>query len=101
VWSVAVTITVHGADDRPIADAVVRAKWLDGFTGSGTCTTDGSGQCTLMTGSVPLSAVGLKLSVRSVRSDAGPYKPLLNHDPDGDSNGTAIRVRNPTLRLKK
>jgi hypothetical protein len=58
----------------------------------GTCTTAASGQCVVTSPAAPLSAASIKLTVNRITSAIGPYVSSANHDPDGSSNGTGIRV---------
>ena len=74
----------------PVAGATVSGEWT-GASGSTSCSTGTTPFCVLET--KPLTAPGsVTFSVTSVTSDAAPYDPSLNHDADGDSNGTSITV---------
>jgi hypothetical protein len=39
-----------------------------------------------------LTATSIKLTVNKVTSVLGAYQSSANHDPDGSSNGTRIRI---------
>jgi PKD repeat protein len=91
-WTMQVTITVHDSAEAPVAGAVVRFKWSGGVSVVGTCTTAASGQCVVTSPAAPLSAASIKLTVNRITSAIGPYVSSANHDPDGSSNGTGIRV---------
>jgi hypothetical protein len=69
-----VTITVHDGSHTPVANATVSGAWTSGGTGS--CTTNPYGQCTVST-------------VVNVTHATLTYGAADNHDPDGDSNGTS------------
>lgn len=92
-WQSQITISVHDSAEAAVEGAVVKFKWSGGVLVTGTCTTAAGGQCVVTSPAAPLSAESIKLTVNSVTSAAGPYKPSANHDPDGGSNGTGIRIR--------
>ncbi len=93
-WSTTVEITVHDSGEGGLANAVVSVGW----TGSGPSvtectTTGGSGQC-----SVSHSGIHGKkttLTVNNITHAGDTYNATANHDPDGDSDGTAITVSKP------
>lgn len=93
-WKADVTITVHDANQNPLSGAQVSGGWSAG--GSSTCTTGTSGTCT-----VTLSNLGrarnasVTYTVSNVTRSGYTYQSSANHDPDGDSNGTAIKVNRP------
>jgi len=92
-WSSTLTVTVHGADEAPVSGVVVDVLADYGAgTANLSCTTDEAGSCTTTdlvlhkkNGSVGYTVQGLSIS----------YSPQDNHDPDGDSNGTAIQASKP------
>jgi hypothetical protein len=90
-WTAVVTVTIHDQDENPVANAFVSGLWSSGASGSGSCTTNASGQCQVSSlvrttsGSVVFSVSGVSLS-------GNAYDPAANHDPDGDSDGTSITV---------
>ena len=93
-WSATVTITVHDSSENPLAGAVVSGVWSNGANGSGTCTTDASGQCSISR-NVRNTSNSATFTVSNVTKGGFAYNPADNHDPDGDSNGTAITVNKP------
>jgi subtilisin family serine protease len=46
-WNAIMTVTVKDASNALVSGAVVVGTWSGGVSGTGTCTTDVSGQCTL------------------------------------------------------
>ena len=94
-WDATVTITVHEAGENPVANATVSGAWSAGATGSSSCTTNGSGQCSVTKGSIKGSVSSVVFTVDSVTHSTLAYSPGSNHDPDGDSNGTTITVNKP------
>jgi len=93
-WVATVTIRVHDANHNPVSGATVSASWSGGFSGLTSCVTNGSGACSVTTGNIPKKKGSVTLTVTNV-SGSLTYQPGDNHDPDGDSNGTAITVLKP------
>ncbi len=94
-WTATVTITVHDANHAPVNGASVSGSWSGGFSGSAGCTTSGSGQCTVVTGNIPKKKASVTFTVTGVSHATLTYQLSGNHDPDGDSTGTAITVLKP------
>jgi len=51
-WTANVAITVHDAGHNPVADAAVSGSWSGGYSGPASCTTDGAGQCSVVSGAI-------------------------------------------------
>ena len=94
-WTANVTITVHDANENPVSNATVNGSWSAGATGTSQCVTNGSGQCTVSKSSIRKNVSSVTFSVSSVTHGTLVYDSGLNHDPDGDSNGTTIQVAKP------
>ncbi len=94
-WKATVTITVHNSSHAPVNGAVVTGSWSGGFSGSASCTTDSSGQCSVMTGNIAKKNGSVTFTVTGVAHATLTYQLWDNHDPDGDSTGTAITVLKP------
>jgi PKD repeat protein len=94
-WDATVTITVHDSAEGTVSGALVEGTWSDGATGGDSCTTDGSGQCSVTKGNLKSNVLSVTFSVSNVTSGAGAYAPGDNHDPDGDSDGTTVVVGQP------
>jgi len=92
-WTATVTITVHTSSHGPLANAAVSGAWSGGSTGS--CTTNTSGQCAVSRSGISRNSGSVSFTVTNVALAALVYKPASNHDPDGESNGTAISVIKP------
>jgi hypothetical protein len=91
-WNASVTILVHDAYEKPLANAVVSGKWVKGTTGTTSCTTNASGLCTITKSGLSVKTSSVQWSVTGVASSGLSYQAGANHDPDGDSNGTSITV---------
>ncbi|HXE75042.1 MAG TPA: S8 family serine peptidase [Candidatus Xenobia bacterium] len=94
-WRATVTITVHNASHAAVSGAALSGSWSGGFSGSVSCTTNGSGQCTFTTGNIPKKSGSVTFTVTGVSLSGFTYQLSDNHDPDGDSTGTAITVLKP------
>ena len=92
-WTASVTVTVHFANHGPVANATVSGSWNIGGTGS--CTTDGSGQCTLSRTAISRKTQSVMFTIFNVTKSPYLYKQVDNHDPDGESNGTSVTVWSP------
>jgi hypothetical protein len=65
--------------------------------GSDSCTTDGSGQCSIDKSNINMNSTSATFTVDSVTHASNVYESGANHDPDPDpdSNGTTIVVARP------
>ncbi|HUQ86338.1 MAG TPA: PKD domain-containing protein [Vicinamibacterales bacterium] len=89
-WTAAAKVTIHSSSHNPIANAVISGKWNDGSASS--CTTNASGQCSAAKSGIAKKTTSVTFTVTNVAVATFVYKPAENHDPDGDSNGTAITI---------
>ncbi len=94
-WSTRITVTVHDAQHKPVANAKVSGSWSAGATGSATCTTNTAGQCTVSLSSLRTSVASVTLTVNNATATGYSYSASANHDPETDSNGTTIKVSRP------
>jgi hypothetical protein len=94
-WTATVTVTVHDASHNPVANATVFGTWSNGTTGTGTCTTDSNGQCTLTKAEIGNGKNRVTLTVSNVTHTNFTYASSSNHDPDGSSTGTSTVIRKP------
>jgi len=97
-WSATVEITVHDANHDPLNGATVVGHWSQLGTNSNTCTTGdlgGNGTCIVLFPSLKRSVTSVNMTVVSVTLAGRTYDRTLNHDVDGSSNGTTIKVNRP------
>jgi subtilisin family serine protease len=93
-WTPKVTVRVHDAAEQPVNRVIVVLAWdINGTTVS--CTTNTGGFCQVARPGVPRTTTIVTFTVLSLSLQTGVYQPWLNHDPDGDSNGTTIQVFGP------
>jgi hypothetical protein len=91
-WTAMVTIMVHDTGHSPVPDATVTGSWSNGATGSGECTTDADGICAVSQSGILKRVPSVDFTVDSVSHGTLDYSADDKHDPDGDSDGTAITV---------
>ncbi|MBN1640899.1 MAG: S8 family serine peptidase [Anaerolineae bacterium] len=91
-WWASVAVTVHDADHGPLPDVRVRGAWSSDPAHPRSCTTDAAGQCIVTSPKADLAAQEVRFVVDALTHAAHAYDPGANHDPDGDSDGTAITI---------
>jgi serine protease AprX len=91
-WKAQATITIDTNAQAPLPGAIVTGRWPNASTMS--CTTDASGACRI-TRKFATRKLSVLLTVVNVVPPTGTYAPADNHDPDGDSDGTTIRLNKP------
>jgi hypothetical protein len=99
-WAATVEVTVHDANHSPLNGATVVGTWNGaGSLASDTCTTGelgGNGTCIFLAPRLSLrSKKSVSFTVSSVTMTGKTYQSAVNHDPDGSSNGTTIKVNRP------
>ncbi len=98
-WSAIVEITVHDTNHAPLNGATVVGAWSRNGLNANTCTTGelgGNGTCiVLFPGLSKRSVKSVTFTVSSVTMTGRTYLSTGNHDPDGSSNGTAVKVNRP------
>jgi hypothetical protein len=78
-----------------VLGATVSGTWTAGASGTGECTTDASGTCTVASGDVTKNVATIAFRVDDVDHATLAYSAVDNCDPDGDSDGTTISVNKP------
>jgi thermitase len=94
-WTARVTITVHNTIHQIVAGAVVSGTWSGGATGTGTCTTGAGGTCSIVSASLRKRDNTATFTVSGITASGLSYSVNQNHEPDGDSTGTAITIAKP------
>src|SRR5262249_30983014 len=93
-WTAVVTITLHDSNHGPVANATVSGSWSLGGTAS--CTTDSTGRCFVSKSAISRNTKSVVFTiVNATTNSTFLYTSADNHDPDADSNGTSVTVRNP------
>jgi hypothetical protein len=94
-WSATVTIFVHDASENLLEGATVNGVWTNGVSGTLSCSTNSLGNCQVSASSISTSISSATFSVTGVTKSPYTYVATSNHEPDGDSNGTAITILKP------
>jgi PKD repeat protein len=94
-WTAGVTITVHDTADVVTSEAEVHGTWSEGNIGSGMCTTDSNGQCSIESGDIRKSEKNVTFTIENVTHSTFMYQPTDNHDDDENSDGVRITVGKP------
>ena len=87
---------MHDENHQPLNGATVVGKWTPTGLASDTCTTGelgGNGTCIFLFPGLRRSSV--TFTVTSVTMPSRTYEATGNHDVDGSSNGTTIKVNRP------
>lgn len=94
-WKVQVTIHVHDNKHNLVANAIVTGTFSDGYGGTGSCTTDASGSCNIISDLATAGSTAIVFTITDLSYSSLSYISNANHDPDGESNGTIITIQNP------
>jgi hypothetical protein len=94
IWQTVTTVSVHTASHVPVEDALVTGTFHQGSATVDpiSCTTDSQGICPIKSGPLPDKKGSALFTVDNLSH--GSYDPDLSqsHDPDGDSDGSAISI---------
>jgi hypothetical protein len=94
-WAATVTLWVHDTSENPVTDVTVMGTWSDGTSGSGSCVTDISGSCQVVSGNIKNRYSDVAFAVTDLIISSNTYNASANHDLDGDSDGTMITILRP------
>jgi hypothetical protein len=94
-WNATIVITAHDNQDNPVAGVTVTGAWSAGASGSSSCVTNASGQCSVSKTGMRNSVLSITFTVTDATHSSLTYQSAANHDPDGDSNGTTVSVTRP------
>jgi hypothetical protein len=91
-WRARANIRVDDASHAAVEGATITGTWTGGKTVS--CTTGTNGRCTVANRYRKARAAAT-FTVTSIVKNGITYTSASNHDPDGDSTGTAITIARP------
>jgi hypothetical protein len=97
-WSAIVEVAVHDAQHNPLQGVTVVGSWKPSGLASNTCTTGelgGNGTCIMLYPAISSRRKSVSFTVNSLTGSFYIYESNANHDVDGGSNGTTIRVNRP------
>jgi hypothetical protein len=89
-WTATVTITARDNEGALVSGATVSGNWIRGNLA--TCTTNTTGTCSVATST---RAKREQFTITDMSHSTLTYDPSGNTDPEGDSNGTVIRIKRP------
>lgn len=97
-WSATVELTVHDANHTPLNGVHVTGTWNRNGLNANECTTGdlgGNGTCIVLFPALKKSVRFVTFTVNSAVAAGRTYDATQNHDVDGSSNGTSVRVNKP------
>jgi hypothetical protein len=94
-WTATATAQIDTDAHAMLPGAVVTGVWSVGSGTPASCTTDATGRCSLSRVGLAKKTGSATFTVTAVTHATRIYQPGANHDPDGDSNGTAVTVLKP------
>jgi hypothetical protein len=77
-WSVTITVTVRDDHGDAVANAAVTGDWSGAASGSASCVTDGTGQCTLSKGGLQTRNPSVTFTATDIAHATLSYAPELN-----------------------
>ncbi len=84
-WTASVIPLILDQDRNPVANATVAGDWSGGVSGTSSCVTDSTGQCTCTYAKVPIGVSSVIFTVTGVTG------PSLNYD-SAQNNATSVTV---------
>src|SRR5262245_28512284 len=94
-WSAVLTVTVHNNNHQPVAGAQVVGAWSGAASGTGSCTTATDGRCAIASSTVRKRDSSATFTISGISAVGLSYVANSNHDPDGDSTGSAFTIAKP------
>jgi hypothetical protein len=97
-WSAIVEVAVHDEAHLPLNGVTVVGNWTPKGLNSNTCTTGelgGNGTCIMFYPALSKKRRSVSFTVNSLTKALYTYSSASNHDVDGGSNGTSIKVNKP------
>ncbi|MDP9297201.1 MAG: S8 family serine peptidase [Actinomycetota bacterium] len=91
-WRATATITAHDQNHGLVAGVTVTGVWTGNTTAS--CVTNANGRCSVAK-TFPKKRASATFTVTKLKLSGYTYNATDNHDPDGDSTGTAITIKRP------
>jgi subtilisin family serine protease len=77
-WRATVTVRVVDATSAPVANATVTASWSGGTSGSATCTTNGTGTCSMTSATMNANKSSAMLTVTGIAGSGIGYDAAAN-----------------------
>jgi hypothetical protein len=77
-WRATVTIEIRDGGNAPVSNATVTGLWSAGYSGSASCTTDGSGTCSVTTTKISNNTPSATFTVTDVAHPTAQYDSSAN-----------------------
>jgi hypothetical protein len=71
----------------------VHGSWQGGYAGTDSCVTDSAGQCRVQTGHIKNRYKSSTFTISDISHASHEYRPVDNHDANGDSDGATLTVK--------
>jgi hypothetical protein len=91
-WNARAEVIVHSAGHAPVPGVYVAFSYGGAVSGQTSCVTNSSGFCYVLSKQVGGTSGSVTFTIMSMTKGGFTYTASANHDPDGDSDGTAITV---------
>jgi bacillolysin len=91
-WTATATVQIDDEGHGPVGGATVTGVWTGGASGASSCVSGANGRCSISATGIAKKSANATFSVTGVAHATHVYAPGSNHDPEGDSSGTAITV---------
>jgi serine protease len=77
-WKATVTVTIQDANNAAVSSAVVTGSWSGGVSGTGTCTTGSTGQCSMTSANIKKTKTTETFTVTGVVKSGSTYNAAAN-----------------------
>jgi len=91
-WTAHAAVTAHDEAHVAVSGATVNGSFSGGASGTGSCITVATGQCTVSKPGIRKKVARVTFTVSGVTHSTLSYNSSSNHDVDGGTNGTTITV---------
>lgn len=96
-WGTVVEVAIGNEGEGGVSSATVSGRFTQGnLSFVVACTTDASGRCAVSSGTFASAKGKVTFQVLGVNHPSLKYDASRNHDSDGDSDGTAIKISKGT-----
>jgi hypothetical protein len=89
-WSASVHVKIHNADHDPLPNVEVTGSWSNGTNGSGSCPTDGGGECTITKNSLKGNVGSVTFTITGIAGTGVTYQ-----SGENEASATSTTVLRP------
>jgi hypothetical protein len=94
-WRATVTITAHNSSHQALSNVKVSASWSGSYTGSASCTTNTSGQCSLNSGYISKRSTSVTFTVTSLTYPSSGGTVISGSSLTSDTGSSSVKVTYP------